>query len=700
MTYAFREKATTSGGIHMADPVLPKPGPQVFDNFIRAQALAMHAKDAPPANRAAWEERRLILRRAMFAAMGSFPEKACPLEPKVLGVLKRDGYRIEKLIFQSRPDIWVTASAYVPETERGKRPAVLVVHGHWPWARRDPVVQARCLGLVKLGFIVLAVDAFGAGERYTEPGQGTYHGALYGSPLWPVGQTLLGMQVYDNRRAVDYLLERPEVEGDRLGITGASGGGNQSMYAGALDERFRAVVPVCSVGTYQAYLHAACCVCEVLPGALRFAEEGDVLALTAPRSLLVISATEDAFQFSVGEARKSIARAQPVFQLFGVGDRLQHAVFESPHAYNQAMRETMYGWMTRWLKNEGDGKPIPEPKHQVEKVEDLSCFAEQPRPRGFLFPPSFAGQEARRLLGKFGTYQLDHPEAWESTAFHIRTQLRQQVLKLPDKAVAPAAKLGKAAISEGVSTTPLILEPEPGMPLASLLVRKEKVQGRQPVCVLLHLDGKTAALKHPLAAALLKEKWLVIAPDLRATGDTRPANEAVRAVDHNSTEHALWIGRPLLGQWLVDIQHLLDWLAIQPSLDRRHIIVAGVGQAGVVALCAAGMLEDRFNGVVVLGAPVTYVTDAAYGPKMRMALLAPGILSAGDIPHLAALTAPRRLYIGDGFSPQDRNLKLKAIEEAYAFTKRIYQLYKAERQLTVTEDPNLDELASKLTRPA
>src|SRR5262249_14363768 len=154
-----------------------------------------------------------------------------------VGVLKRDGYRIEKLFFQSRPDVWVTASAYVPEGARGKVPAVIVVHGHWAGARRDPVVQARCLGLVKLGFFVIAVDAFGAGERYTTPARAPYRGPLYGSTLWRGGQPLLGMRVYDNRRAVDYLLTRPEVDGDRLGITGASGGGNQTMYAGALDER-------------------------------------------------------------------------------------------------------------------------------------------------------------------------------------------------------------------------------------------------------------------------------------------------------------------------------------------------------------------------------------------------------------------------------------------------------------------------------
>src|SRR5262249_17413180 len=154
--------------------------------------------------------------------------KPCPLEPKVVGTLDRPKYRIEKLIFQSRTDVWVTANVYVPKAGK-KFPAVLAVHGHWAGARRDPVVQARCLGLAQLGFVVLAVDAFGSGERYTEPAPGTYHGALYGSTLWPAGQTLLGMQVYDNRRAIDYLLTRPDVDGTKLGITGASGGGNQSM---------------------------------------------------------------------------------------------------------------------------------------------------------------------------------------------------------------------------------------------------------------------------------------------------------------------------------------------------------------------------------------------------------------------------------------------------------------------------------------
>src|SRR5262249_11701529 len=282
-----------------------------------------------------WDQRRPKLREAMLAAMGPMPERPCALEPQFQGFLKRDGYRIEKLIFQSRPDVWVTANAYVPEPSKTKLPAVLVVHGHWAMARRDPVVQARCLGLVKLGFFVLAIDAFGSGERYTQPAAGTYHGALYGSTLWPVGQTLLGMQIYDNRRAVDYLLTRADVDRNRLGVTGASGGGNQTMYAGALGERLKDVVPVCSGGHYQSFLHVGCCVCEVLPGALTFTEEGDVLGLVAPRPLLVVSASKDSLQFSPLEAAKSVERARAIYGLHAAGDAIRHSVIEDNHGYSR-----------------------------------------------------------------------------------------------------------------------------------------------------------------------------------------------------------------------------------------------------------------------------------------------------------------------------------------------------------------------------
>lgn len=666
---------------------------QALDKLLRDQALALHAKDEPPMSRQAWEDRRGKLRTAMFTAMGPFPEKPCALEPKEMGVLKRDGHRIEKLLIQTRPDVWMTASAYVPEPAKDKVPAVLVVHGHWPWARRDPVVQARCLGLVKLGFFVLAVDAFGAGERYTKPGRGTYHGALYGSTLWPAGQTLLGMQVYDNQRAVDYLLTRPEVDGKRLGITGASGGGNQSMYAGALDDRIAAVVPVCSVGTYQAYLHAACCVCEVLPGALHFAEEGDVLALVAPRALLVINATKDAFQFSIDEAAKSIARARHVFKLYDADEKLAHATFESPHDYNQSMREQMYGWMTRWLRNEGDGKPIPEPKHTVETPEDLSCCSDRPRPQSFTLLPQFAAKEAARTLAKAFPRIPDHREEWEAVAMHMRTQLRKEILgSFPEPAKLDASE---GTPAKDLDATSLILTVEEAMPLPFLVTKAKR--DKAPVCVLLHLEGKAEAMKHPLAAALAPKDWTVIAPDLRGTGETKPTHAAIAgAPDHHIAEHGLWVGRPLLGQWVFDVSCLVDWVHAQKDFDKERVAIVGIGQAGIVALCAAGLLEHRVASAAAVDCLSSYVTDQPYATGTYMGLLVPGILKVGDVPHLAALVTPRRLLVAGGVLPQGKKLTAKELKDAYAFTSAMYKLHGGEEKATIKAEMKADEIAAIL----
>jgi dienelactone hydrolase len=632
----------------------------------------------------------------MQAAIGSTPDKPCSLEARVLGTLRRQGYRIEKLVFQSRPDIWVTANLYVPNPANGPRPGVLAVHGHWSGARRDPVVQARCLGLVHLGFVVLAVDAFGAGERYTRPAPGTYHGSLYGSTLWPSGHTLLGMQVYDNYRAVDYLCSRPEVDARRLGITGASGGGNQSMYAGALDERFGAVVPVCSVGTYQSYLRAACCVCEVLPGALRFTEEGDVLGLVAPRALMVINATRDALQFSVEQARISLTRARAIYDLHKVPDKVRHTTFESGHAYSQPMREAMYGWMTRWLKNEGKGEPIGEPRHEIEKPEDLACYPDAKRPANFVLLPEFAGRAGRALVDRANTSRPDHREAWESTAMDWRERLRRALGEFPTR--HSDARPGTATTDGTLRTLPVSIRPEPDMPLPALWrTRTNRAAGDHPACLVLHLDGKQQALAHPLAAALLEAGWSVLAADLRATGDTKPAGDAIAgAPDHNSSEHALWVGRPLLGQWTFDVGCLLDWIAAQPGVDRRHLSVVGIGPAGLVALCAAALYEDRIAAAGAIGTWASYVTTEAYPAGTPMGILVPGILRMGDVPHLAALAAPRRLLIAEAKTPQNRPLAEKDLREAFAFARNVYRVLQRDNALTLQASLAVKEAVAAL----
>ncbi|MCA9047959.1 MAG: acetylxylan esterase, partial [Planctomycetaceae bacterium] len=448
-----------------------------FAAFVRAAGAELRSGDRVPESLPDWERRKQQLRQQLETAWGGLPSEPAPLEARILDRLSRDGYDVEKIVFQTFPGVFMTANAYVPHGD-GRRPAVLCVHGHWRGAKQDPHVQARCIGLAKLGLFVLAVDAFGAGERGLEKALGEYHGEMTAATLLPPGRPLSGLQVYENQRAVDYLLTRPEVDGDRLGITGASGGGNQTMYAGAWDERFRAVVPVCSVGNYQAYLHAACCMCEVVPGALTFTEEWSVLALTAPRALMVVSATRDAFQFSVGEAQKSLVQVRPVFELYGCPQNVRHAVFESPHDYNREMREAMYGWMTLHLKGQGDGSPVPEPPHQTEDPEVLRCYPGDSRPDDWLTLPQFAAREARELLQH--TRAADKPtETTEQRRQQLTVQRRKlqhsvlkdavvpQNLTTTSQAVKPSATVGDPALQQWN----VVFTPDAGLQLTASVRR-------------------------------------------------------------------------------------------------------------------------------------------------------------------------------------------------------------------------------------
>ncbi len=161
----------------------PPPGTASSDYAAFIRLLSRGGPGRPeraPATLDGWTRRLASVRDELSRSFGRMPVVPCPLDPERLGVINRDGYAIERLTFQSRPGVRVTGNLYRPDPIRGPYPAVLSVHGHWSWARIDPHVQPRCIGLAKLGYVVLCIDAFGAGERAIEPGPGTYHGALVG----------------------------------------------------------------------------------------------------------------------------------------------------------------------------------------------------------------------------------------------------------------------------------------------------------------------------------------------------------------------------------------------------------------------------------------------------------------------------------------------------------------------------------------
>ncbi len=624
-----------------------------FLKFVRAEGLRLRQTDQPPKSAEEWQQRKNRVRDQLAAAMGLPTGEKCSLEPRVLGTLDRDGYRLEKLVFQTLPGVWMTALAYVPK-EPGPRPAILQVHGHWKFAKQDPVVQSRCIGAAKHGFFVLAVDAFGAGERAIGKALGEYHGEMSGATLFPSGLTLAGVQLYENMRAVDYLQTRSEVNPQKIGITGASGGGNQTMYAGAYDERFGAVVPVCSVGTFQSYLGAACCMCEVFPGGLRVGEERDILGLVAPRGLMVVNTSRDVFQFSIREARKSVMGAQEVFDVLGKPDQLYHSTFRWHHDYHQPIREAMYGFMTQQLKGEGDGSPIAEIPFQIDEVETVRCFPGDSRPDDWTTLPRFAAAQSRQVLS---SWKVPADEAaWAAKSAMLAERLRDKVFGgfPPQREV-----LGKSVPSQEPGTRGFRLEFEPHVSVSYF--SEDGTGAERRTAILLNLDGAKAAQQSALAKQLREKGWTLVTVDLRGIGSAAVKGDSIgRAPDHNSAEWAMWIGRPLLGQWTFDVVRLLD------VLKGTKPVVIGEGPAGLVALSVGAIAGERVHGVAAVNTLASYVTDVPYEGQ-RLGVIAPGILrDFGDVVHLAAISSAPRTVIAGGVTGGGKPLALEELRANYA----------------------------------
>ncbi len=658
---------------------------QRFNVFVKQQAFLLRAGDVAPESKMQWERDRDSLRQRLLETWGGFPDDPCPLEPRVLGELQRDGYRVEKLLLQTMPNVWMTANAYVPTSvSAAKVPAVLCVHGHWSGAKHDPVVQSRCIGLVKLGFFVLCVDAFGAGERAVEKQLGQYHGEMTGAMLLPIGRPLSGIQVYENMRAVDYLQSRPEVDPDRIGITGASGGGNQSMYAGAFDERIQCVVPTCSVGNYQAYLSAACCMCEVVPGALRFTEEGNVLGLAAGRGLMITSATQDAFQFSVDQARISVARATAIAGLLNSNgsSSVKHTIIESPHNYNQPMREAMYGWMTLHLKGEGTGDPIAEPQIQPEEPEALRCFPGDSRPDDFVTLPRFAFAEATQILSERSKgpdknllAELSHATTADEITSAKAPYLKSFETALGDMPAAAPLKLQSSNSEDGKSLE-LTFETEPGLAIFARCDRfdqPEKNSKPLKLAVVINADiGADLVFDINRVKDFRDQGWTIVAPELRATGRFALASDKIgNAPDHNSAEWSLWLGRPLLAQWVWDIRRTLDAIETQLGSLPHEIAILGINSSGTIALTAAA-LDSRISHAMTFDSLTSFVSDKPYRGQ-RLGLLVPGLLrDVGDIGHIAALIAPRKVTIHGGVNASGEQLDFEAMQKNYSITSKTF----------------------------
>jgi dienelactone hydrolase len=372
-----------------AKPLQARPGPLDDDDLLAALGLrgdqmvngildrkvkAAAALPAP-ASQGELDRRRQAQRAQLLRGLGLDPmPPRTPLNARVTGVLQRKGYRIEKIVFESRPNFPVTGHLYVPEGAAGRGlPVIVNPHGHWPWKKQDPTVQARLIGQALHGYLALVIDSPGysfEGDRRVERRSAGTHDDLR---LVLGSQNATSVYVWDLIRALDYLATRPDTDMSRVGLTGASGGGLAAMWAFAAEPRFACAASVVYASSMEINPQNGC-LCNHVPGALQIGDRADVLALRAPAPVLIIGAEDDR-EFPALGMRRSGEKLRWLWGLFGKADDAGSRIFPGGHDYSRPMRETVLGFFDKYLNGIGDGSPVPEPAITTEPPDSPELYA-------------------------------------------------------------------------------------------------------------------------------------------------------------------------------------------------------------------------------------------------------------------------------------------------------------------------------------
>ncbi|MBI3911222.1 MAG: acetylxylan esterase [Armatimonadetes bacterium] len=597
-----------------------------------AEYYALRCAPRPLAyrSRAAWVARRSEVRRQARAALGIDPApERLPLDVREGGTLVRSGYEVRRLYWQTWPGVYASGWLYRPAPLSGRAPAVLNLHGHWPGGAAHPVVQSRLIGLARLGYVALAVDAI----------------HLYG---YEVGVNPAGVMTWNNMRALDLLTSMPEVDPERIGVTGASGGGLQTMYLLALDDRPRAAVPAAMITYFHRILSPEShpCACHYVPGIMREMDALELIAVFAPKPLLFLTVERDWTRLF---PQHELLEFRSLYRLYGQPDRLDHEQFPGGHDYSRPMRERMYAWFERWLRGREGAVPA-EPEHEPEPPESLHVLD--------CSPPEHRGWDA--VIDYYRERAVRQPPRLESRATRKRWQddLRAALRDLVGDAEPPAAlelQTHARMSSPGYRLEKISFASEPAVRIPALLLVPEGAQGA-PAAVLLHPGGKAGWFRDgrldSLPGELLAAGWVLLLPDVRLRGEL--------ALDwqHNCL---IW-GRPEAGMAARDALTAVDLLYRLPEVDWRRLLLVGVGDQGVGALLASGW--DERVAAVVADCVGTAYRDGGEGLP-----LIPNILRVGDVPQIAALSAPRPLWL---FNVPSARMNFPSLRY-YDFARRMYQ---------------------------
>ncbi|MGX5819668.1 alpha/beta hydrolase family protein [Chitinophaga lutea] len=585
---------------------------------LRRRAATAFADHPLPLQAGEWQNKRAQLYSEVMRRSGALAGQQLPPDFRETRRIPMAGFTIRSGYFQTRPGTYATVSLYVPEGN-GPFPGVVVMHGHWPAARNSDIFQAVSQQLARNGYVALCIDAWGTGERTTTHGEHEYHGSCLGASLMNVGQTLMGMQITDNIRAVDLLCSLPYVDANRIGATGASGGGNQTMWLAALDERVKAAAPVVSVGTFESYVLNSNCVCELLPGGLTFTEESGILALTAPRALKLMNAERDANKaFTPAQMQRSFDAAKGVYNALGVPEKLSYELFDTTHGYWPPMQSAMLGFFAKELKGQGDGSALPLAKVELLPEERLRAFP--------------AGR--RDTLVTSTAAFLAHAK---TTPLKTRTAGSLKTLLGCDSIVLLMTNSARK-FSGWDSVTILTRERGP-----KIILHTRAPQGGKKTWRI--LPGVM-----PDEAPDTDEGLICYAP--YGTGARR--SPLADTIDgklprfHTLSRSLLWLGKTVQGVWVQELETIQEWLELEKSASTATI---NASREMALAALLHGAAYGRSNTLELREVPLSWrLDDRAGADFFNMAVHIPNILSWGDVSDVTAacrgdvvIADPRRL---------------------------------------------------------
>lgn len=546
------------------------------------------------------------LREKFVEAIGDLPQRT-PLNAQVTGVVKRQGYRVEKIIFESKPRHHVTGLLFLPESKEHKQPwpGVIVPCGHARNAKTHEPYQTMGALLALNGMAALVFDPIDQGERFQwfdDKGQAPFvH--VYGHMMSGVGCILLGrntarFEIWDGMRAIDYLQSRPEIDPKRIGCTGCSGGGTQTSYLMALDERIVAAAPSCYITSFERLLATIGPqdVEQNIHGQLVFGmDHTDYILMRAPKPTLICAATKDFFD--IEGTWDTFRYAKRLYTQMDFAERVDLLENDEKHNYNRVQREGVVRWMSRWLLKKDE--PIGEPDIELLSEEESYCT-----PAG----------KVLLLEGERSTYDLnrDYEKQLASGRKKLWATMEQTELLDDIRKIAGIRKL--AELSEpnaqklevidrdGYRIEKIVLECEEGIYLPALMFIGEQTPP-QGAIVYVHEDGKAADARvgGPIEK-LVKAGQVVLAVDLRGLGETRQVSKKYLGPHFGSYTQdvlrAYLLGRSYVGMRAEDILVCARWLAQnQKAGSPGSISLVSVGSVGVPALHAAAVQTELFSSV-------------------------------------------------------------------------------------------------------